>query len=163
MKTRKIILPALAVILVIGLAVGTAIAYFTAHTEATGSVPVALGAKTEIEESIKDLDKVITISNKGPEAVWVRAKAYSAYELTYKGNNWIAPGEEDKEGFYVYSKIVEAGQTADTLTVSITAPTDEVTEEFNVIVIYECTKVMYDDDGNLLDPDWSLAVKKGGE
>ena len=78
MKTRKIILPALAVILVIGLAVGTAIAYFTAHTEATGSVPVALGAKTEIEESIKDLDKVITISNKGPEAVWVRAKAYSA-------------------------------------------------------------------------------------
>lgn len=159
MKTRKIILPALAVILVIGLAVGTAIAYFTAHTEATGSVPVALGAKTEIEESIKDLDKVITISNKGPEAVWVRAKAYSAYELTYKGEGW-SEGEDD---FYVYGDIVEAGQTADTLTVSITAPADEVTEEFNVIVVYECTKVMYDDDGNLLDPDWSLAVKKGGE
>ena len=159
MKTRKIILPALAVILVIGLAVGTAIAYFTAHTEATGSVPVALGANTEIEESIKDLDKVITISNKGPEAVWVRAKAYSAYELTYKGEGW-SKGEDD---FYVYGEIVEAGQTADTLTVSITAPTDEVTEEFNVIVIYECTKVMYDDEGNLLDPDWSLAVKKGGE
>ena len=159
MKTRKIILPALAVFLVIGLAVGTAIAYFTAHTEATGSVPVALGAKTEIEESIKDLDKVITISNKGPEAVWVRAKAYSAYELTYKGEGW-SEGEDD---FYVYGDIVEAGQTADTLTVSITAPADEVTEEFNVIVVYECTKVMYDDDGNLLDPDWSLAVKKGGE
>ena len=159
MKTRKIILPALAVILVIGLAVGTAIAYFTAHTEATGSVPVALGAKTEIEESIKDLDKVITISNKGPESVWVRAKAYSAYELTYKGEGW-SEGEDD---FYVYGDIVEAGQTADTLTVSITAPADEVTEEFNVIVVYECTKVMYDDDGNLLDPDWSLAVKKGGE
>ena len=159
MKTRKIILPALAVILVIGLAVGTAIAYFTAHTEATGSVPVALGAKTEIEESIKDLDKVITIGNKGPEAVWVRAKAYSAYELTYKGEGW-SEGEDD---FYVYGDIVEAGQTADTLTVSITAPADEVTEEFNVIVVYECTKVMYDDDGNLLDPDWSLAVKKGGE
>ena len=159
MKTRKIILPALAVILVIGLAVGTAIAYFTAHTEATGSVPVALGAKTEIEESIKDLDKVITISNKGPEAVCVRAKAYSAYELTYKGEGW-SEGEDD---FYVYGDIVEAGQTADTLTVSITAPADEVTEEFNVIVVYECTKVMYDDDGNLLDPDWSLAVKKGGE
>ena len=159
MKTRKIILPALAVILVIGLAVGTAIAYFTAHTEATGGVPVALGAKTEIEESIKDLDKVITISNKGPESVWVRAKAYSAYELTYKGEGW-SEGEDD---FYVYGDIVEAGQTADTLTVSITAPADEVTEEFNVIVIYECTKVMYDDEGNLLDPDWSLAVKKGGE
>ena len=159
MKTRKIILPALAVILVIGLAVGTAIAYFTAHTEATGSVPVALGAKTEIEESIKDLDKVITIRNKGPESVWVRAKAYSAYELTYKGEGW-SEGEDD---FYVYGDIVEAGQTADTLTVSITAPTDEVTEEFNVIVIYECTKVMYDDEGNLEDPDWSLAVKKGGE
>ena len=159
MKTRKIILPALAVILVIGLAVGTAIAYFTAHTEATGGVPVALGAKTEIEESIKDLDKVITISNKGPESVWVRAKAYSAYELTYKGEGW-SEGEDD---FYVYGDIVEAGQTADTLTVSITAPADEVTEDFNVIVIYECTKVMYDDEGNLLDPDWSLAVKKGGE
>ena len=159
MKTRKIILPALAVILVIGLAVGTAIAYFTAHTEATGGVPVALGAKTEIEESIKDLDKVITISNKGPESVWVRAKAYSAYELTYKGEGW-SEGEDD---FYVYGDIVEAGQTADTLTVSITAPTDEVTEEFNVIVIYECTKVMYDENGDLEDPDWSLAVKKGGE
>ena len=161
MKTRKIILPALAVILVIGLAVGTAIAYFTAHTEATGSVPVALGASTEFKEEIKDLDKVITISNKGPEAVWVRAKAYSAYALTYKGSNW-SKGEED---FYVYSKILEAGQTADTLTVSITAPADEVTEEFNVIVVYECTKVMYDDEGNLLDPDWNLEIEtqKGGE
>jgi len=159
MKTRKILLPALAVILVIGLTVGTAIAYFTAHTEATGSLSVALGAKTEIEETIEDMNKIITISNEGPEAVWVRAKAYSAYELKYEGEGW----SEGEDGFYVYDEIVEVGKTKP-LKVSITAPEAEAdTESFNVIVIYECTKVMYDKDGKLLDPDWSLAVKKGGE
>lgn len=165
MKTRKIILPALAVILVIGLAVGTAIAYFTAHTEATGSVPVALGAETEIQEKIVNNEKLVTISNKGPQAVWVRAKAFSAYELNYEGTNWELGDDE----FYEYKEIVEANQSTSTLKVSIKELESLVTEEFNVIVIYECTPVQYDDvTGEPIEtPEWDLEVNpittEGGE
>ena len=50
MKKTKIILPALAVILVIGLLAGPALAYFTAHTEAAGDAIVGLGFETRIDE-----------------------------------------------------------------------------------------------------------------
>ena len=167
MRKKKILLTAaLAAVLVAVLAVGSTLAYFTAHTEAKGSAEVKLGYKTEITEEFKDMQKIVTITNNkdSKEPVWVRARAYSAFGLTYEGDgSWTGP---DKDGFYTYKDPLAPGEsTATPLTVSISAPAaDADTEEFNVIVTYECTKVLYDEDGNRLAPDWSLAVKmEGGE
>ena len=170
MKTRKIILPALAVILVIGLAVGTAIAYFTAHTEASGSEKVNLGFETIIEEKVESTQKTVTIRNSGPESVWVRVTAFSAYDLDYsKTKGWT---KSDDDGYWYYDKILAAGEsTTDNLIVGISRPAEETQiDDFNVIVLYECTPVQYDENGNP-DPATAMAAKwdlkadttKGGE
>ena len=166
MKKTKIILPALAVVLVIGLAVGTAIAYFTAHTEAAGSVKVGLGFETVIEEKVENTQKTVTIHNDGPESVWVRVTAFSAYAMDYsqpKGG-WT----KGKDGYWYYNDILAAGGDTTDLVISISAPGEEAKkEDFNVIVLYECAPVRYDAAGNP-DPtsgqdatNWN--IKKGGE
>lgn len=159
MKKTKIILPALAAILVIGLMVGPALAYFTAHLEATGGAKVNLGFKTEIKETVKDMQKTVVISNKGPESVWVRAMAFSAYDLEYSGTGWIiGPG-----GYYYFDQALAAGESTQdkplvigikTTVVEGDTTTPPASGEFNVVVIYECAPLLYDADGN---PDPSFA------
>ena len=158
MKKRKLILTALAVVLAVGVTAVPALAYFTAHTEAEGNVPISLGTTTTITEELPDpLTKVVTINNKGPEACWVRVRAYSAYPLEYTpGENWKENGD-----YYDYTEILEAGDDTTALTVKVTPPADPAQDEnFNVIVIYEATPVTYNDAGELEDPDWSAAVIK---
>lgn len=146
MKTRKIILPALAVILVIGLMVGPALAYFTAHAEAKGDASVSLGFETEITEEYADLHKDITISNKGPQSVWVRATAFSVFGLTYSGTGWTDGGD----GYWYYDSILAADEATEVLKVEISTDDQEKASsaDFNIIVLYECTPVMYDASGN---------------
>lgn len=149
MKKTKIILPALAVILVIGLMVGPALAYFTAHTEAKGDAKINLGFATEIEEFVDGMHKEITISNKGPQSVWVRATAFSAFELDYsKTTGWTDGGD----GYWYYNSFLAAGDdTGDTpLVVEISTKDKEAaaSADFNIIVLYECAPVLYDANGN---------------
>ena len=165
MKKTKIILPALAVILVIGLMVGPALAYFTAHTEAKGSAKINLGFETEIKEEIVDMQKIVNISNKGPESVWVRAKAFSAYDLNYTSStDWeigpdnyyylkvplnakestAASGDDDSYTYLDKPLVIgiETTVTVDGTTIA------QAPEDFNVVVVYECAPVQYDANGN---------------
>lgn len=149
MKKTKLILPALAVILVIGLMVGPALAYFTAHTEAAGDAKVSLGFQTEITEKVDNLQKTVNISNKGPESVWVRAIAFSAFELDYsKTTGWT----KGSDGYWYYNKFLAANENteANPLIVGISTKDQEAaaSADFNIIVLYECAPVQYDVDGN---------------
>jgi predicted ribosomally synthesized peptide with SipW-like signal peptide len=166
MKKTKIILPALAVILVIGLLAGPALAYFTAHTEAKGSAEVGLGFETYIEETHADLYKQITITNEGPQSVWVRVTAFSVFDLDYSGTGWTDGGD----GYWYYDSVLAAGDATDpALKVEIsTDDQDEAsTANFNIIVIYECTPVQYDANGVQQPASWNIpatvVAQKGGE
>lgn len=160
MKKTKIILPALAVVLVIGLMVGPALAYFTAHTEAVGDAKVSMGFETIIHEDPDDNQKVVTIENKGPQSVWVRVAAYSKYQPVVDGENtselWTDLTEED--GYYYYTKPLGVGST-EPLTLTITKPAgDDTTQDFNVIITYECTPVEYEADGTLKAANWNIPI-----
>ncbi len=71
-------------------------------------------------------------------------------------DDWIL-GED---GFYYYQKILNAGETTTDLNIHINGVSTDVDEEdFNVVVVYECTRVLYDEEGNLLEADWHKTIE----
>lgn len=173
MKLKKCFYSALAAGILCISAVPAAHAYFTTYCEAQGGGPIMLEEKTEITESFSEWTKTVSIkSNEGSVPVFVRAKAFAdqEIELTYKSddNSW----SEGKDGYYYYSSVLQAGENTSNLLVHIgNIPEGKEDDlDFNVVVIYECTPVQYDDEGNMLSPeeaDWSIkldtASMEGGE
>jgi hypothetical protein len=160
MKKRTLLMSALAVALAAGMTIAPAMAYFTAHTEAVGSVAIALGDKTHIEENVKGWNKTVIISNEGPESVYVRAKAIAGGDLSldYSGSWTLGTG-----GWYYYDGIVDKDGETDPLKISIGNVPEEA-DEANVTVIYECTRVFYDEEGNPIaldaeSADWTVKAK----
>lgn len=164
----------LALALALTAAVGTTGAYFTAYTTAKGTVPISLSENTTIEESFGSWTKHVTISNDGGDsrAVFVRAKGFagSTYPLTYSEpagvSNW-SPGEG---GYYYYAMPLNPGDNTTQLDVKISGiPESEklnAGDNFNVVVVYETTPVLFDEDGKPY-ADWSIILDngdlKGGE
>jgi len=150
---KTICLAAAAVIMVAGLSVGKTLAYFTAYTEASGGVVLDLGfTETIPEEKVVGGAKQLKIKNTGDFDCYVRVKALtgSDYTVTYSepdnAGKWI-PGEDD---FYYYQDVLPAKTGITTqLDVNIAFPSTKEGEapEFNVIVIQECTPVLYDENG----------------
>lgn len=152
MKIRKWILPLLALMMLASLAVPPMMAYFTANTCAKGGYTLHQGGVTAIDESFQNWTKHITITNQKGVPVYVRARAYSAFELQYKGAGW--QGRED--GWYYYQSPVEEGKTTGALDVKIEKrPVAEEETSFNVVVVYESTPVQYDASGNPY-ADWEM-------
>ena len=157
MTKKKFILTALCLVLVLGMMVSPALAYFTDYAEAEGEVAIELGYQTTIEEKMDGLNKDLSITNKADssEACWVRAKAIAASDVTlsYEGSGWTEEGE-----WMVYNSILEPGDSA-ALKVVVTLPSGEEAAEKNVAVVYEGTKVTYAADGTPEAPDWSMAAQ----
>ena len=159
MRKHKYLMASLALCLVLTVAAVPALAYFTDHTEADGKVEVTLGFKTELTEQVEGTVKTVTITNNedSNEACWVRAKAIAGggVELSYSGDNWAT--EPDADGWYVYQAVLDPGDTTSSLTINITPPEDaKEGDEINVAVVYESTKVLYNEDGTPMDPDWNM-------
>lgn len=166
---RTVCLSAAACLLVGGLAVGRAMAYFTAYAETSGGVVMDMGFTTIIpDEEVREVEggwiKEITVRNTGDYPCYVRVKLlYAQLEgvtVTAGGTNWTA-GEDD---YYYYTPILQAkdNANAERLDARITRPADSLQEDgmnFNVIVVAECTPVLYDEDGN---PSADLSWSKGG-
>lgn len=163
MKKSNLILLGLAVALVLSAAIVPAAAYFTTYAEARGGYEIDI-APTDIEEEFYSWTKhvVITCDEDG-QPVYVRARAYagSQYELQYSGDNW---SYNPSDGFFYYGPILNPGESTSELLVHIDNIPEDPSEndDFNVVVIYECTPVQYDEDGNPY-PDWDLALEGGGE
>jgi hypothetical protein len=103
-------------------------------------------------ETVSDWTKHVTIQNTGDMDCYVRAIAFagSEYQLTYSGSDKWTPGSD---GYYYYEDIVPAkGQTED---LQIRIDIGNSTTDFNVIVVQECTPVLYDADGNAC-ADWNV-------
>lgn len=161
MNRKKFILTALCLVLVLGMMVAPTLAYFTDYATAEGAVAVELGYKTTITEDVPDnAHKVLHIKNEGPEACWVRAKAVAGSDVTlsYEGTGWTKDGE-----WYVYDSILEGGNTASDLTVTIELPKEGYEgDQKNVVVLHESAKVVYDEEGNpVTPPDWTMEANIG--
>lgn len=171
MKKKTVFLLALSVILVTALTMNSTLAYFTTYAEAKGGYVLKLGGGPNMEEDFYSWVKRVVITNDG-QPVYVRAKAFagSDIKLEYTGEGWGKNPYDQTDDYYYYyptdavKGIVEQGGQTTELEIHITLPEKyiEPTEgdSFNVIVIYECTPVQYDEDGNP-SADWSLSLKGG--
>lgn len=168
MKKRQIFLTALALVMVAASGLGSAMAYFTTHTEALGGYTVRLGSRTDIHEEFSDWTKRVAISNEaGSQPVYVRARAFAggAYELVYssKSGKWTDGGD----GWQYYGDLLNGGEITDgdnQLLVEIKGvPADAADgDSFDVVVVYESTPVLYDADGKAY-ADWNVKVETAGE
>jgi hypothetical protein len=157
------ILAVVALLLVMSISVGKAMAYFTTYATAKGGVPVTLGTDTTIHEEFSDWKKTIQIENTGEVAVFVRAKviAGSQFDISIEGTGW----SRNDDGYWYYQEPVPVGGMTGSLTAAI-QKSEDVESSFNIVVVQECTPVMYDKDGNPCvaeNADWSMKAEYTGE
>ncbi|MCI8367090.1 MAG: hypothetical protein HFJ66_05760 [Eggerthellaceae bacterium] len=145
--------------------IGSTFAYFTTYAEAQGGHTITLGERTEITEEFGEWTKHVTIANnagadgEASRPVFVRARAFagSGIQLTYSGESW----EPNADGWYYCANPVEPGQTAPVLDVKIdNIPEGKDGAQFNVVVTYECTPVLYNADGTPY-ADWTTILDNG--
>ncbi len=135
-------------------------AYFTTYVSAGGSQVVRLGSSTEIHEDVSQMTKHISIENASAENdCFVRVKVFYGgdLEVVYSDteNNWY----EGEAGYWYYRPILPAAQTTTGLDVKINVPEGYDRDSFNVVVIQECTPVVYDETGNPT-ADWSTVYSE---
>lgn len=154
LSKKSLCLAAAALTLTAGISAGTAMAYFTTYAEASGNVTLNMGfTETKPTEEFSNWTKHVTVKNTGDFACFVRVKALAGEKyqdgLQYSDSDkkWVPDGE-----YYVYSDPVAPGESTSVLDIKIDSKDTDTS--FNVIVIQESTRVLYDENGNPY-ADWS--------
>lgn len=132
-------------------------AYFTTYVTAGGSEIVRLGAQTEIHEDVSNMTKHVSIQNVSQtNDCFVRVKVFhgDGLSVTYTDTSGNGDWYDGTDGYWYYKPIVPAGGSTAVLDVKINLPAGFNKDEFNVVVIQECTPVLYDNNGNA-SADWS--------
>lgn len=162
MKRITLLLTAFALVVTMSLSVGSSMAYFTTYATARGGYQIVLGHQTKITEDYDNWKKTIVVSNTGSVPVYVRVKAFAGNSITlnYSGSTKWTYNNSDQ--YWYYSDIVPVGGSTESLVVSIEFDRSKVSSDFNVIVVQECTPVLYDASGSPY-ADWSLSTKTGEE
>ena len=170
---RPALIGILALALVAGSGIGTAWAYFTTYAKAQGGYTLKLGDTTEIDEVVRNNEKIITISITSGEPVYVRVQAYSGgdYDLTYTGDGWVKSGD-----WYYYTKPLVFGgepEEANTLPLTVSISLKEELKDgeqstigdanVNIAVVYETTRALYNDAGTEFAAWDSDTMKQGWE
>ena len=164
MNKKKLFLTVAAAVIALSVVILPALAYFTAHTEAEGSIELSFGYKTNISEEVSGTTKTVVVVNEedSSEDCFVRVIIHTTGIVGYKcsGAGWSESG-----GYWVYDEPLAPGNATSELTVDITPPEGaQPGDKFNVAVVYESTKAEYNADGTLKAPNWSMAavVDNGG-
>lgn len=135
-------------------------AYFTTYVSAGGSEVVHMGSTTELHEDVTDMTKHISVTNASQtNDCFVRVKVFCGGQLqvsfadrSESGNAW---SYSEKDGYWYYNSVLPAGKSTEILDVKIgDLPADFDRDSFNVVVIQECTPVIYDEEGNP-GADWT--------
>lgn len=154
MNKRNTILAALALILVICVSVGPALAYFTDYAVVKGSHPLKLVPWTEITEEVPTTgSKEVSITNYGEVPCWVRVRVFAdgaVTDLAASGSGWSADGEG-----WTCGTVVMPGAAAPTLKVTFQLPSPEAAETANVVVVYESVPAYMGSDGAYQAANWS--------
>ena len=162
---KRAVLPVLAAVLVLSAAAGASSGYFTTYVTAQGGHTLELhDVYVTPHEHVDGSVKHITVENTGEIECWVRARAIAptGVEITYSGEGWTL----GDDGWFYYGAVLQPGESTPELVAAITMPkSDELNPipegtELNVVVITECAKVLYDDNGAPY-ANWDLLVKEG--
>ena len=144
---KSLCLAAAALTLTAGISAGTAMAYFTTYTEASGGVTLNMGfSETIPKEDFSNWTKHVSVENTGDYDCYVRVKALagSKYQdgLQYSDSDgkWT-PGED---GYYYYSDLIAPGESTSVLDIRIDSKESDAS--FNVVVVQESTKVLYNEN-----------------
>ncbi|MDD2978636.1 MAG: hypothetical protein PHN80_01555 [Hespellia sp.] len=163
LNKKPIFLAAAALALTASLSVGSAMAYFTTYSTASGRKPLEMGfTETVPHEDVDTGGKHITIENTGDYDCFVRVRVFSVIDVTYTaGEGW----EDGGDGYWYYRPVLAAGATTPSeLQVGFEYPVNDenqTTESFEIMVVQECTPVVYDDEGNAM-PDWEHVIRTDG-
>ena len=137
---KSLCLAAAALTLTAGISAGTAMAYFTTYTEASGGVTLNMGfSETIPKEDFSNWTKHVSVENTGDYDCYVRVKALagSKYQdgLQYSDSDgkWT-PGED---GYYYYSDPIAPGESTSVLDIRIDSKESDAS--FNVVVVQEST------------------------
>ena len=152
MNKRRLLLALLAVIMVLSVSIGPALAYFSTYTVAEGKKPIKVVPDTTIDEDVaNETQKSVTVTNAGNAPCFVRATAFAPTGVTLGtagGNGWSA---QDGEGFWVYGEVLMPGETTAELEIPISgipATANEGANEgdsLNIAVVYESTTAIWND------------------
>ena len=130
-------------------------AYFTTYTAASGGVTLNMGfSETIPKEDFSNWTKHVSVENTGDYDCYVRVKALagSKYQdgLQYSDSDgkWT-PGED---GYYYYSDLIAPGESTSVLDIRIDSKESDAS--FNVVVVQESTKVLYNEN-NEPYADWT--------
>lgn len=117
-------------LLVGGMRVDKAWAYFTDQSYATGGLKIGVVPEPDIEEEYDDREKHVVITN-SPEAdvsIYARARVFANPQYLEAGgiygNNWTT--EPDADGWYYYLLPIEPGGQSEELLVRIKFPVSDV-------------------------------------
>ena len=139
-------------------------AYFTTYVSAGGSHVVNMGSQTEIHEDVSSMTKHVSVTNVSQiNDCFVRVKVFYSGELNVTYHDGGGLWTEGEGGYWYYGPILPAGQSTGILDVKIgDLPEDFDRDSFNVVVIQECTPVVYDEAGNPV-ADWTTVYTDYGE
>ncbi len=153
MKKNRMLLAALAALLILTASVGSALAYFTCYTLKSGERPITVRPTTTITEEFDSWTKRVSISNTGAPC-FVRLIAYAGEGITLTSTD--ADWQQEADGYWYYRKILGTNDVTSVWNGHITgipdAPRDGDT--FNVAINYEYTPVLYREDGTPY-ADWT--------
>ncbi len=155
-KMRTFWLGAAALLLVGSLSIPEAMAYFTTYVRAEGGYEITLGSRTDIHEDVSNMTKEITICNTGEAECYARVKVFSGSRIgiTYTADEaW----SQKEDGYWYYETILPAGGSSSALHAKMVLPSEDFKDSFNVIVVQECTPVLYKEDGTPY-ADWNAVV-----
>lgn len=141
------------------LTIQSASAYFTTYVSAGGGEVVHLGAQTEIHEDVSQMTKHIVLRNTSQiNECFVRVKVFYADPFTVEYTDVAGNGDwyqQNDDGYWYYRPILPPGGVTTQFDAKIVVPEDFDRDSFNVVVIQECTPVLYDDNGNPY-ADWNM-------
>jgi hypothetical protein len=163
MKRKWLILIAATLMIISSVAIKPAMAYFTdtVSTEKKLELKIGDGKLIPMKDTVENMIKKVSISNTGEYPVMVRAKALNPDNIGVEmaaSDGWHIGDPENGEDpkYYYYDAIVNPEESTNQLNLQISAD-ETVTEGFNVIIIQEAAKVIYDTDGNAVG-DWAAAI-----
>ena len=157
---KLVALSAAALFLTAAAGIRQASAYFTTYVSAGGSQVVHMGARTELQEDVTDMTKHISVRNTSDSnECFVRVKIFCGGEFSigYPKESDVIANEDwyfGDDGYIYYKPILKSGELTSVLDAKIFVPEGFDREDFNVVVIQECTPVVYDASGNA-SADWN--------
>ena len=148
---RKLLIMALSLILCITASVGIAFAYFTDYENARGGAILNLKGQTWIDEDADKDGKTIVIKNVNEPDMVVRVMIIADKDhlgdIT-PGTDWSGP---DDDGWYYYGKVLKGsadrdGDETSKLRAEVKVSGNEDINDFDVVVVQEAERVVYDQD-----------------